>query len=359
MINALNIYDYKCLHSAEMLLGKLNLITGKNSSGKSSVIQALKLFSDNLENKSAPGSKMTVSSSQYDISPFSETCNIYTVTSEYVIKVLLGESHSLNMTFTPSDRSQVNTMVAVEETVPDPYAKEVFPTIFHLPATRISNQDSYLMNNTPKIPLGKQGEFIIDYFYNHRQSSLDDRLLAAKTKDSSLDTQVNHWLYKLTGYTMEVERRSEQFDVYFKDFIGNRIRPSQVGTGVGYIVAVLIVCLGSPIGSFIAIENPEIHLHPKAQSDLTEFLAMVGAVDNQLLIETHSDHIINGMLIRVKEAEIISNDDLKVYYFEEDEDFENCMTPKPLTVSPKGKISKAPRGFFDQIQIDLRKLLGM
>ena len=359
MINALDIYDYKCLHTAEMLLGKLNLITGKNSSGKSSVIQALKLFSDNLENKSSSNSKVAVSSSQYSISPFSETCNIYTVSSEYVIKVLLGDSRSINMTFTPSDSSRVNTLVAVEESVLNSHDNEIFPAIYHLPASRISNQDNYLMNNTPNIPLGKQGEFVIDYFYNHRQNLLDDRLLAAKTQDNSLETQVNYWLYKLTGYTMKVEPRSDRFDVYFKDFIGNRIRPSQVGTGVGYIAAVLVVCLGSPIGSFIAIENPEIHLHPKAQSDLTEFLAIVGAAGNQLLIETHSDHIINGMLVRVKEAEIISNEDLKVYYFDEDEGFENCMVPKPLAVSPKGKISKAPRGFFDQIQIDLRKLLGM
>jgi predicted ATPase len=359
MIRALDIFDYKCLHTAEMMFGKLNLITGKNSSGKSSVIQALKLFADNLENKSTSGSKVTVSSSQYDIRPFSETCNIYTVSSEYVIKVLLGDSHSFSMTFTPSDESRVNTMVTVEENVLNADDKEVFPAIFHLPATRINNQDIYLMNNTPKIPLGKQGEFVIDYFFNHRQDRLDDKLLVAETNDNSLDTQVNHWLYKLTGYTMEVERRSEQYDVYFKDYIGNRIRPSQVGTGVGYIAAVLIVCLGSPIGSFIAIENPEIHLHPKAQSDLTEFLAIVGAAGNQLLIETHSDHIINGMLVRVKEAEVINNDDLKIYYFEEDDDCENCMAPKLLAVSPKGKISKAPRGFFDQIQIDLRKLLGM
>lgn len=359
MIKALNIYDFKCLHTAEMLFGKLNLITGKNSSGKSSVFQALKLFADNLENKFTSGSKVTVSSSQYEISPFSETCNMYTIASEYVIKVLLENSHSFIMTFTPSDEGRMNTKVTLEGTVLNPDDKEVFPTIFHLSATRISNQDSYLMNNTSKIPLGKQGEFVIDYFYNHRQIPLDDKLLVAKTKDNSLDTQVNHWLYKLTGYTMEVERRSERFDVYFKDFIGNRIRPSQVGIGVGYIATILIVCLSSPIGSLFAIEHPEIHLHPKVQSDLTIFLATVGAAGNQLLIETHSDHIINGLLIRVKEADIVNNNDLRIYYFEEDDNFENCMVPKSLAVSPKGKISKAPRGFFDQAQIDLRKLLGI
>lgn len=355
MINYLDIYDYKCLHRAEMSLGKLNLITGKNSSGKSSIIQALKLFADNLENTPSGGSKSIVTG--FDVMPFNETCNIYTNASEYTIKVLLGDSYSISMTFTPSDGSRVNTLLKMDEA--NLNANEPFPTIFHLPATRISNRDSYSMNSTPRIPLGKQGEFVIDYFYNNRQTPLDNKLLTPEAKDNSLETQVNHWLYTLTGYTMEVGRRSDQFDVYFKDYIGNRIRPSQVGTGVGYIAAVLVVCLGTPIGSFIAIENPEIHLHPKAQSDLTEFLAIIGAAGNQLLIETHSDHIINGMLVRVKESDVISNEDLRVYYFEEDSYFENCMVPKPLIVSPKGKISKAPRGFFDQIQIDLRKLLGM
>lgn len=356
MINSLEIYDYKCLHEAEMSLGKVNLITGKNSSGKSSVIQALKLFADNVGNTSADGAKTQAGG--LDLMPFYETGNMYTNASEYVIKVVSGEA-TTRMTFTPNDGSRTNTLVAIEEHNHDARNKQDLPAIYHLPANRMSNRDSYPMNFTPKMPLGRQGEFIIDYFYNNRISPLDAKLMAAGTMDNSLETQVNHWLNMLTGYTMGVERRGDQYDVYFKDFIGNRIRSSQVGTGVGYIAAMLVVCLGAPLGSFIAIENPEIHLHPKAQSDLTDFFATIGAAGNQLLVETHSDHIINGMLVRVKEAETIGSEDLKIYFFDEDAEFENCMSPKLLAVSEKGKISKAPKGFFDQIQIDLRKLLGM
>lgn len=356
MINFFEINDYKCLHAAEMSLGKVNLITGKNSSGKSSVIQALKLFADNVGNTPDDGAKAQAGG--LDLMSFGETGNMYTNASEYVIKVVWG-SAAVRMTFTPSDGSRTKTLVAIEELNHDAQNGQDLPDIYHLPANRISNRDSYPMNNAPKMPLGRQGEFVMDYFYNKRSSLLDDKLIAVGTKDHSLETQVNHWLNMLTGYTMEVDGRGDQYDVYFKDYIGNRIRSSQVGTGVGYIAAVLVVCLGAPLGSFIAIENPEIHLHPKAQSDLTDFFATIGAAGNQLLVETHSDHIINGMLVRVKETETIGSEDLKIYFFDEDAEFENCMSPKLLAVSEKGKISKAPKGFFDQIQIDLRKLLGM
>jgi predicted ATPase len=357
MITHISLRDYKCLHKAEMPLGKINLITGKNSSGKSSVIQGLKLFSDNISNVSVDGSKKVIVGSQYDIMPFNEICNFYTDADSFAIQVNLDDLYSIRQTFTPSDGSGVNTLVTVEK---DSHLKTpLFPTIFHLPASRISNRDHYSMNSNTTIPLGKQGEFVIDYFYKNRQNLLDEKFVAEETNDASLETQVNYWLYGLTGYKMEIERKSEQFDVYFKDNIGKRIHPSQVGTGVGYISALLIVCLGVPIGSFIAIENPEIHLHPKAQSDLTVFLAKMANAGNQLLVETHSDHIVNGLLLRVKESKDINNSDLKAYYFDEDDEFDDCMSPIPLDISSKGNISNAPSGFFDQYQLDLRKLIGM
>ena len=111
--------------------------------------------------------------------------------------------------------------------------------------------------------------------------------------------------------------------------------------------------------SLIAIENPEIHLHPGAQARLCEFLARTANTGRQLLIETHSDHIINGLLIQAKQHEYILNTDLKIYFFDEDEDVEFCKKPFELPVSPEGKIRNAPADFFDQIQIDLRKLLDI
>ncbi|MBF0519577.1 MAG: DUF3696 domain-containing protein [Nitrospirae bacterium] len=76
----------------------------------------------------------------------------------------------------------------------------------------------------------------------------------------------------------------------------------------------------------------------------------------QFIIETHSDHIINGLLVATKKG-IINTDDSKVYFF--DRDIKTHATQvTDLPVLPGGKIRKPPKGFFDQKDLDMRALMG-
>lgn len=79
------------------------------------------------------------------------------------------------------------------------------------------------------------------------------------------------------------------------------------------------------------------------------------------MIETHSDHIINGILVQLKEA-AFHLEDVRIFYFDNDDEAEedeipNCYIPRSLEITPYGKIKHAPKGFFDQIEIDFRKLM--
>lgn len=80
------------------------------------------------------------------------------------------------------------------------------------------------------------------------------------------------------------------------------------------MISIIITCLGSEKDSVIIIENPEIHLHPKAQSRLCDFLYFVSKAERQIFVETHSDHIFNGIRAGVATSQI-DRDDISVNFF--------------------------------------------
>ena len=67
-------------------------------------------------------------------------------------------------------------------------------------------------------------------------------------------------------------------------------------------------------GELIVIENPETHLHPKGQANLAKLIALVAEQGVQIIIETHSDHIINGLRVATKQKFIKPNNS-KVLFF--------------------------------------------
>lgn len=97
------------------------------------------------------------------------------------------------------------------------------------------------------------------------------------------------------------------------------------------------------------VENPEAHLHPAGQSRLGGFLARVAGSGVQVLIETHSDHVVNGVRLAVAAERTIAADDTIVHFFGEGE-------PAVIELNEHGRLTEWPDGFFDQIENDLGRL---
>ena len=110
------------------------------------------------------------------------------------------------------------------------------------------------------------------------------------------------------------------------------------------------------LGEILIIENPEAHLHPRAQSRLAQFLAKVASTDVQVFVESHSDHILNGLRVEVKHK-MISSDDIKVFFFANGA--ESPTTPYIFTpiIDEDGRIEEWPDGFFDEWNNNLIELL--
>jgi predicted ATPase len=135
-------------------------------------------------------------------------------------------------------------------------------------------------------------------------------------------------------------------------------RPPNMGFGVSYALPVIVAGLVAPAGATLIIENPEAHLHPAGQSEVGRFLAHVAADGVQVIVETHSDHVLNGIRRAVADPDHpITSADAKLLFFLAEADQRGVF--ESLDISPAGAISGWPEGFFDQLDHDLRALTDL
>ncbi len=129
------------------------------------------------------------------------------------------------------------------------------------------------------------------------------------------------------------------------------LMPNQLGTAVSYLAKVIIMCLRAKSGDLLMIENPEIHLHPKAQAKLGEFLTIIANAGVNLIIETHSEHIINKIQYMIFSKKL-DTEKLAIYYKGNSrEAFEQVV------IDESGRYSvDFPEGFFDASLGDLMEI---
>lgn len=348
MVNSIYVKDFKSIDEYTFILGKLNLLAGPNSSGKSSTIQSLLLASDNLRDEE----KQSMLTSRHSVVPsFNEIRNYINNAKSYVVGI-----DNVELSFSPGDDAMIKTSVQ-QRGVPANELKELLSCkLLYLPAMRNADNATTNINMNPdENPLGRNGEYVIDYLYNHKDSLLPDTVYADDTSRTLLG-QVNLWLNRLTGYTIKISLDGSEYKVRYVGVGGKELHPRHIGTGVSFITGVIIVCLASTIdGGFVIIENPEIHLHPAAQADLIDFISLVSTTDVQLMIETHSDHLFNGIR-RLLHKRKLKIDDVFVYNFKRIDNGTSSI--RKITLSQEGGIVDYEPDLFEQFDKDLDDILS-
>lgn len=129
-----------------------------------------------------------------------------------------------------------------------------------------------------------------------------------------------------------------------------------VGFGISQVLPVLVQCFYAPPGSIVLMEQPEVHLHPSAQSALADVMIDAltcweqGAARNlQLIIETHSEHFLRRLQRRI--AESVLPDDAVVAYFANTS--QTPATLDPLQIDVYGNIQNWPENFFGDEMSDI------
>lgn len=166
-----------------------------------------------------------------------------------------------------------------------------------------------------------------------------------------IESKVSDWLRKVTriglradivpSQTVEVQALTPFGDI---NFVAE-------GFGTNSLILLFWQLASASKGATVMIEEPEIHLHPRAQAELASVLAEVAKdEDKQLIVATHSEHILGRLLTLVAEHKL-SADDLAIYAFEKDEQGE--CTANELEVTEDGRVKGGIKDFFES---DLEEL---
>ena len=370
MINRIIIDNFKLHNHTELQIGGLTILSGMNGMGKSSLIQSLLLLRQSfLMNDLEVG--LNLKGDLCDLGMADELPCIVSKKTHLTIDINFLHQKSLNYSFLYGMNSTL--LIREKDNAID---KEVLATysLFnnnfqYLSAFRFGPQKSYGRDTSLvdiKRQLSKQAgqcEYTVHFLERYGKEELPIKALAIEdNNDYRLLNQVEQWLRKISpNIRITIEPQGQDLNLKYKfnrneNTITENFSTLNVGFGITYVLPILVAILSANKDALILIENPEAHIHPKGQAVLMELIAKAVANGVQVLIETHSDHIINGSLVAVKE-EVISNEKLSVYYFERDEQ-QHTAIAHHLEVSKNGRIKRPPKGFFDQIDIDLRILTG-
>ncbi len=374
MIDTIHIIALKSIKDLTVKCSKLNLFVGTNSSGKSTLLQGLLLVA-----------QQKLNGKYISIGDFREVRNYYMPNSS--IRIEIKENGKNNPAWIEFIEDKENETYNVQTSLEEIPAEDIliFDDIddseqsdlisdefgFHyLSCHRIGVTDIYAKNMLNESDFGIDGEYAMAYLLKNESKNVENELVVEGADvTNSLLEQVNYWLNYIVGTTLAINdiKKTNYLQVKYNNNPANAssealyCRPINVGSGISYLISIIISCLGSEEDSIIVIENPEIHLHPKAQSRLCDFLYFVSKAGRQLFVETHSDHIFNGLRVGVATKKI-QQEDISVNFLAMNE---HCETQcNPIIFKEYGKIVGTNDemdidDLFDQFEIDLNRMLGL
>lgn len=340
MIHHIRIQGFKCFDEVELEFSNFTLLAGRNSAGKSTVIQAiLALYQNSASSFAGP---------YMNLGRVEELRNRIVGSREILLEAEYGASSVYGKRISGERR---------EERWGEPFPEEM--GILYLAADRVGVQDTYEMSLDWDNEIGVRCEYAFSYLAEHGMEGLKEPdFVFDDTAKLTFGGQVDYWLDRIMGYRVMAEliQGTELVRVlYGNDRLGRRIRPKNVGTGVSYLAEIVIAALSCKKGDILMIENPGIHLHPSGQAEFVSFLAFLAQRGLQVVMETHSDHIYNG-LRRCISSDWLSCEKAAVYFFSQDES--RLCRPVAVKLDEKGHVMNQQDGLFDQIEKDLDIILG-
>ncbi len=377
MISNIEIKNFKSIKSKVFALRNLNVLLGLNGQGKSSFIQSLLLLRQSkghlTEHLNLNDEKLIRIGKAKDA--------LYQYAKENMsFQVEFSESKILNLFFEYVSDSDIMKVKDSSNRLDTPMDEALFTNNFqYLSADRVEPKSLHSKSYssiTIDRNIGKKGEYTVHFLEVHGDENIafencihSDTIVSVnnkneKFKDKRLIHQVNLWLseispevqIKTTDLTSDfVQLAFEYKQPTFGET--NAFKPENVGFGISYGLHVVTALLSAKPGALLIIENPESHIHPKGQAKLGELIALVAQNDVQIIIETHSDHIVNGIRVGIKEGKL-SKDKAMLFYFKKIvEEQEQYSAISDIVLDKNGTLSEYPENLLDEWTNQLAKLI--
>jgi predicted ATPase len=357
MISRLELEAFKRFESVQLELGDLTVLTGLNGSGKSTVVQSL-LLAHQASLSDGPTVPL-VAFPGLDLGQASDVLNVNASGSEIRIRVEAGGMFEWGFdTGDPGAEDGAFLRVLSRPGQPPPSLGPRKGTFTFLSAERLGPRTSHptAPSQPDEAEVGEDGRYVAHALaVGLRREVPEARRHPDGGNITTLGSQVEAWLSAFVGPT--------QLDASVIPHTGIailRIRtpgrmsewmlPTNTGFGVSYCLPVIVAGLIAPTEGLLIVDSPEAHLHPAAQSAIGGFLATVAASGVQVIVETHSDHVLNGIRRAASSQGILHHSRIRLLFFDA------SPNPRQLTISEYGAVSDWPAGFFDQLETDLSEI---
>jgi predicted ATPase len=357
------------MESENISFENLTVLAGENGAGKSTVIQVLSILKQSHDIHKIPVKELKalyLNDYYCELGTFRDV--LYCESTSKPDKIIFGftDSNDTKIYFECIEDIENNNILKIEHIIDDKREKTSF--VDHLvsdfdfiSADRFGPKTFYHVDgNFSTNKVGKLGEYT-------------GFLLGKLKTDDIFINDLNNELKSIFGFVEILPTHIDGANVSILEITNSKTKslghksPVNMPYGVSYILPIIVSCLlrhpkrnekhGLKVieNPVVVVENPEAHLHPKAQSKLGQFLAKMANEGVQIILETHSDHIINGIRIAIKNKKI-SNRNVLFNFFEKGEEV-GQNTIREIYSDENGNLSVWPKGFFDQFENDLMDLM--
>jgi predicted ATPase len=366
-IDKIRIQNFKCFRNQPFDFGQFTLLTGLNGSGKSTATQPLLLLRQSQRQGVLTSGQLVINGELIHLGTGRDLMSESADSDEICMGISGTDGARLDWSF------HYDHVADVLRTGED--SQPIFPmverpplggTCHYLSSDRIGPRASYPMSEYHVFrlnELGPRGEYTAHFLAEHGREAIPIPSLAHQESQSDLLIhQVGAWLgIVCQGVRLNVEPLLNMdlvrlgFTFEGQHGPSNEYRPTSVGFGLTYVLPILTATLAAPPGSLLIIENPEGHLHPRGQLEFTLLLARAAAAGVQVILETHSDHVLNGLRLAVHDH-LLDPNDVRIHYFEREHLAETATVVSPV-IDRHGRMDQWPVGFFDEWENALDRLM--
>lgn len=364
MIRNIELTNFKCFDQISINTSQLTIIAGGNATGKSSVIQSLLMLSQSKGDMMDTG-KLRLADKLVNL--VSSDQILYRKSESPEIKVTIyDDNESLEddivVTIPNSTIAEKQPTCVISANMPTALSNaSLFSDDFlYLYANRLSPQTEYLKGNDEKFDsrlgdrTGHRTVFRLQEAFDKMENVAIESL--KRNGKNSVSANLNYWISYIMGTELSVSADGDPTEgratLLFNTPTTGSVSALNMAFGNTYILPIIIGVLTAKPGSLMIVENPEAHLHPKAQLRMGEFLSIAAQGGIQIFAETHSDHLLNGIRVAAKKK-LIDPFNVAILFFEE-ENGEHFMTE--IQLQENGTLDNWPSGFFDEWENALREI---
>ncbi len=248
---------------------------------------------------------------------------------------------SVTKCYGPPESGQVQLLLPLSSAF-----ENLFKHVYPLGPTRVHPKRLYHWEGTDPDSVGQNGEDLIASLLNAR---VDQTTTPYEGQNVPIEKRISWWLREMDlAYSFMIKRSSAGTDRDYDVLVQNapdsaKVTLADMGYGISQFLPILVLCYYAPECSTLILEQPGTHLHPKAQADIADLLIeVINERKLQVLVESHSEHLLNRLQRRIAE-EKINSDQTALYFCRNDEGVSNI---ERLKMDEFGNISNWPENFF-------------